>query len=303
MTLTGTNSYSGATSVNAGTLNVTGSIAGSNINIAGGATLTGTGKVGSTTVASGGTLMPGSSATPGTLSIAGNLTLASGSNFSDAISSSAAGLASVSGTASIGGNAITNFASGTYANGQQYTLITAAGGVTGTFSSIATSGLPAALRGALSYDANDVYLDLKPNALAPSLASNTTTNQHNVVAAIDAAVSTGSAVPSGGFNALYGLTGPALNSAIDQISGQVGPNVSNAVGQSFLSFLAMTAEGGVGDAGSFAPGSAYGSVTAPIALSSMPAKRGCGAGPMAVISDFRAMPRAARPACRPAMSA
>ena len=101
-------------------------------------------------------------------------------------------------------------------------------------------------------------------------------------------VSTGSAVPSGGFNALYGLTGPALNSAIDQISGQVGPNVSNAVGQSFLSFLAMTAEGGVGDAGSFAPGSAYGSVTRrPIALSSMPAKRGCGAGPMAVISDFQ----------------
>lgn len=262
-TLSGTNTYTGATSVNTGSLNVTGSIASSSVSVASGATLTGTGKVGAPSVASGGTLTPGSSATPGTLAISGNLTLASGSNFTDAIAPTAAGLASVSGTASIGGNAIANFASGTYTGGQQYTLITAAGGVSGTFSSFATTGLPGSLRANLSYDANDVYLNLKPNALAPSLASNTTTNQHNVVAAIDTAVASGAAEPSGGFNALYGLSGASLNSAIDQISGQAGPNVSNAVGQSFLSFLAMTAEGGAGDAGSYAPGSAYGAATAP----------------------------------------
>jgi autotransporter-associated beta strand protein len=261
--LTGYNTYAGATSVSAGTLNVTGSIASSSVSVAGGATLTGTGKVGTTTITTGGTLTPGAGGTPGTLTMVSNLTLASGSNFSDAITPSAAGLASVSGTASINGNAIANFASGSYAGNQQYTLITAAGGVSGTFSSFATTGLPGSLRASLSYDANDVYLNLKPNALAPSLAGNITTNQRNVVAAIDAAVSSGAAVPSGGFNALYGLSGASLNSAIDQISGRIGPNVSNAVGQSFLSFLAMTAEGGAGDAGNFAPGSAYGAASAP----------------------------------------
>jgi autotransporter-associated beta strand protein len=262
VTLSAANSYTGPTTVNAGALNVTGSIASSSVSVAGGAILTGTGKVGTTNVASGGTLTPGTSAAPATLTIAGNLTLAAGSNFADAISSGAAGLASVSGTASINGNALANFASGSYASGQKYTLITAAGGISGTFASLATTGLPGNLRGSLSYDANDVYLSLHPNALAPSLASNTTTNQHNVVAAIDAAVMAG-ATPTGGFNALYNLSGPALNSAIDQISGQIGPNVINAVGQNFLSFLAMTAEGGAGDRGSYAPGSAYGAAAAP----------------------------------------
>jgi autotransporter-associated beta strand protein len=261
LSLSGSNLYTGVTTVNAGTLNVTGSIASSNVSVASGATLTGTGKVGATSVASGGTLTPGSGAAPGTLTIAGNLALAAGSNFVDAVTPSAAGLASVGGTASINGNALANFASGSYASGQQYTLITAAGGVSGTFASLATTGLPGNLRGSLSYDANDVYLNLKPDALAPSLASNTTTNQHNVVAAIDAAVMAG-ATPTGGFNTLYNLSGPALNSAIDQISGQIGPNVSNAVGQNFLSFLAMTADGGAGGH-SYAPGSSYGAAAAP----------------------------------------
>jgi autotransporter-associated beta strand protein len=262
-TLTNSNFYTGATIISAGALQIgNGSIANSSVAVASGATLTGTGKVGATSIASGGTLTPGSNAAPGTLTIAGNLTLASGSSFVDPVASSGAGLVNVSGVAGINGNTIANLASGSYASGQQYTLITAAGGVSGTFSSLATTGLPGNLRASLSYDADDVYLNLRSNALAPSLASNTTTNQHTVVAAIDAAVTAG-AVPSGGFNALYGLSGASLNSAIDQISGQVGPNVSNAVGQSFLSFLAVTADGGAGDVGSFAPGSAYGAATAP----------------------------------------
>ena len=56
LTLAGTNTYTGATSVNVGTLNVTGSLAsGSALALAGSATLKGTGTVGGTvTVASGG---------------------------------------------------------------------------------------------------------------------------------------------------------------------------------------------------------------------------------------------------------
>jgi len=259
LTLAGINTYTGNTTVSTGALNVTGAIAASTVSVSSGASLSGTGKVGSTTIASGGTLNPGSSTTPGTLSVAGNLTLASGSNYADAITPAAAGLTSVSGIASINGNFIASVAPGTYTFGQRFTVLTAGGGLSGTFATL--SGIPAFVTGQLSYDANNAYLTFRPIALTPFL-SNATGNQHSVVTAIDAAVLAG-APPSGGFLNLYGLSGSALNNALDQISGQVGPNVTNAVGNSFLSFISMAAQGGSGSAGNFAPGSAYRGADAP----------------------------------------
>src|ERR1700752_1468725 len=76
LVLSGTNSYSGSTLVNAGTLSVNGSIAGPAIVNSGG-TLGGTGTVGSISVASGGTLAPGHSIRTPTAS--GNLSFAPGS--------------------------------------------------------------------------------------------------------------------------------------------------------------------------------------------------------------------------------
>jgi len=84
LVLTGDSSaFTGATSVEAGTLTVNGSLAGSTVTVASGATLGGKGAVGDTTIQSGGHLAPGSGGSIGsvaTLSIAGDLTLASGSN-------------------------------------------------------------------------------------------------------------------------------------------------------------------------------------------------------------------------------
>ncbi|MEI4507540.1 autotransporter-associated beta strand repeat-containing protein [Sphingopyxis sp. CCNWLW253] len=80
LTLTGANSYSGATAVNAGTLLVNGnqSAATGLFTVASGATLGGSGTIGgSVTVLSGGILAPGNS--PGTLNINGDLALAGGS--------------------------------------------------------------------------------------------------------------------------------------------------------------------------------------------------------------------------------
>jgi autotransporter-associated beta strand protein/T5SS/PEP-CTERM-associated repeat protein len=72
LTLSGANTYTGATNLNAGTLNLTGSIADSSLTTVGsGATLTGTGTLGALTVQTGGILAPGAS--PGTLN-AGNTT-------------------------------------------------------------------------------------------------------------------------------------------------------------------------------------------------------------------------------------
>ncbi|TPI21035.1 autotransporter-associated beta strand repeat-containing protein [Mesorhizobium sp. B4-1-1] len=78
-TLTGNNSYSGATNVNAGTLLINGNQSGATgpTSVASGATLGGTGTIGgSVTVADGGTLAPGGAGNiPGTLTINGNLAL------------------------------------------------------------------------------------------------------------------------------------------------------------------------------------------------------------------------------------
>jgi fibronectin-binding autotransporter adhesin len=78
LTLTGANTYTGATSVNAGTLRVNGSIASPLTTVFNGATLGGSGTVGgAVTIQSGGHLAPGNS--PGTLTITGDLLLSSGS--------------------------------------------------------------------------------------------------------------------------------------------------------------------------------------------------------------------------------
>jgi autotransporter-associated beta strand protein len=80
LTLGGTNTYGGATTVNAGTLLVNGSIAvGSAVTVTSGATLGGTGIVnGTVTVNANGTLDPGLIASVGTLLISNNVTFNSG---------------------------------------------------------------------------------------------------------------------------------------------------------------------------------------------------------------------------------
>ena len=79
LTLTATNTYNGATTVDAGKLVVNGAISNSAVTVQSSAILGGSGVVGSTTVLNGATIAPGNS--PGALTINGDLTWNNGGNY------------------------------------------------------------------------------------------------------------------------------------------------------------------------------------------------------------------------------
>ncbi|MBA2587151.1 MAG: autotransporter-associated beta strand repeat-containing protein [Alphaproteobacteria bacterium] len=234
VSLSGTNTYTGGTTVSAGTLNVSGKVG--SVSVVGGGTLAGTGTVGNTSVASGGSLSPGAGAATGTLAVAGNLVLSSGAAYIDYFAPSATSLTAVSGTASVNGTLTANAASGTYAAGQRYTLITATGGLSGTFSSFSTPCLPSTVKGRLSYDANDVFLNLDATAITPLLGAIASTNQTSVTTALDAAVKDG-ATPNSGITSLFAISGASLGTALNQATGDIGAKANQAAGQSFTPFL------------------------------------------------------------------
>src|SRR5262245_18529378 len=98
------------------------------------------------------------------------------------ISPTAADRTSVSGTASLAGSGVNaQFAAGSYVT-RNYTVLSAAGGVTGTFDVLATSNLPAGIQASLSYTATDVLLHL--TGVLGDLSS-LNPNQQNVANALN----------------------------------------------------------------------------------------------------------------------
>jgi autotransporter-associated beta strand protein len=142
--LSGANTYSGNTTVNAGTLlvNTPGSLSpGSAVNVNTNATLGGTGIInGVVTIADGGTLAPGDSI--GTLTLNGNVVLSAGStNVFEVDGTTPANDQVVLGASVTYGGMLQIEATGTFTNGQTFTLFSGPGATTaGNFSSIITSG-------------------------------------------------------------------------------------------------------------------------------------------------------------------
>jgi uncharacterized protein with beta-barrel porin domain len=196
------------------------------VSVGNGGTLAGSGTVGAINVASGGTLAPGLNGS-GTLTSTGNVTLAAGSTYDVNLSSSAAGQLMTSGTATLGGTLVVTSANGGYALGQKLTVLTATGGVSGTFTATQMQSTGATFKTAVTYDANNAYLEVDLAKLSPLLPTSATVNATNAVAGIDAAITAGDKLTSG-FNGLASQTSEGLATAAGQLSGEIGAAASSA---------------------------------------------------------------------------
>lgn len=235
-TLGGVNSYGGATVINGGTLTVNGSIAASSgVAVNAGGTLRGGGTVSAVTVASGGTLAPGAGSS-GTLTVNGPVTFASGSTFAVNLSSVSSPQLAVNGAASLSGTLSAASSDGTWLLGQKMTVLTATGGINGSFTAAPIASTGAVFTPVVSYDADDVYLTVNLSKLSPLLPANATANQMAPVAGIDAALAAGATV-SQPIQALGSLTSAGLATAATQLAGEVGADLSAAAASQADPFL------------------------------------------------------------------
>ncbi len=229
--LTGASTYSGPTTIEAGAmLVVNGSIV-SPVTVGG--MLGGTGTVGTTTISSGGVLAPGNSI--GTINVAGNLSFAPGATYAVEVSPSAADRTNVAGTTSLQGTALAAFMPGNYSP-RGYTLLSAAGGRSGTFGAFATVGLPDGFIASLAYSPTDVQLNL---TAVLGTGTTLTANQSAVAGAINNGFNSGNSLPSG-LSALFSQSGATLASSLNTLSGeaQSGVQVSTfAFSDQFLNTL------------------------------------------------------------------
>ena len=220
-TLSNTSAYTGATTVNSGTLSVTGDISSSSgVTVNSGGTLGGNGSVPTTTITSGGTLAPGTSSANGTLTVNGSLTFNSGSIYGVNVSSTSADKTVVQGapgTTTINGGtlAITVQPGGA----RSYSILTSSGLITGTFPTLNIVGT--VRNPSLAYGTNSIVFSVDSSLLSPTLPSSSSSNQRGVSSGIDDAINNGATL-SNAFNTLLGLTGSALTNALTQVSGEAG---------------------------------------------------------------------------------
>jgi len=231
--LTGISSgFTGTTIVNGGTLEVDGALASTQLGVFNGGTLSGTGTVGDPLIMTGGTLSPGSLANPyGTLTITDPLTLQAGAFYTVHLSPSANSRVDVTGAgnAAVLGGATVNaiWATGSYV-AKQYTILTAAGGVSGTFGSLVNTNLPANFKASLSYDLNDVYLDL---ALGFAFPGGLNGNQQAAANALTASFNR-----TGGIPLVYGGLTPA---GLTQASGELATGSQQTTFDAMSQFMGL----------------------------------------------------------------
>lgn len=219
--LSGTNIYTGATSINAGRLAINGSVT-SDTTIAAAGELGGTGTI-TGDVINNGTLAVGNSI--GTLTITGNAVSNSASTTEIEIQASASPVAGtdndliVADTATINGGDITvRGAAGTYTDGAKYTFLQTTSGLTGTYDSIVDD--LAFFDAQLGYDANTAFFTLV-SSQTDYASVGLSGNRRAVGGYIDDHFSTASGDFATLLDEFRTLTNAQVRSGLSQLSGDV----------------------------------------------------------------------------------
>ena len=221
LNFSGTSSLLTTTMVNAGGLQVTGSMTGPvNINSIA-AALSGTGSVGS--VSNNGFVQPGTPTGIGTLKVNGDFTQQPGGiteiKFNSAGNTPGTNndQLNIVGKAKLDGALKILSLDPTYTPGTHYTILTDTGGVTGTFAQVSTNLSMFGVR--VTYDPNDVSFELIPTTSLRAAAQ--TANQKSVGTALDSIALTS----TGGLFAMInnlGIQSPAQQrQAMTQMSGDI----------------------------------------------------------------------------------
>ena len=273
-TVTGVQTFAGGATVFGGaTLNVPDTL-NATVNVLAGGRLTGAGTIGG--LVNAGTVAPGASI--GTLNVNGPVTFQAGSTYE--VEANAGGqsdrIAATGAAALTGGTVQVLAQNGTYARQTRYTILTATGGVSGTFAGV-TSNL-AFLTPTLSYDPNDVFLTLNRNDITfASIAQ--TPNQRAVAGALDRGPPFSPLV-----QAVINLTDAGALQAFDALSGEVHGSVqavivddSRYIRQAVLGRLRQApyagGTGAIAALGSGGPMLAYADSAADVALAYAGGKR------------------------------
>ena len=244
LTLTGGNAYLGGTTINQGTLAVNGSLA-SGVTVNTDGILRGTGVVnGNTSVA--GRLAPGNS--PGTLTVNGSVSMASSSkleidvdgtgtgngagNYSRVLVQGAGNVFAAAGELQPILRGITGNANNTFTPviGQSFQVVTATGGVKGTFSSLTQpiAGLPTGTRFDALYDANAVRLAVTPKFYSDLPNIDLKGNSSAVGVVLDTVRPASFESKNSVFQALAIQSEPQVASTLQQMDGEIHADLLTA---------------------------------------------------------------------------
>ncbi|MEJ0003661.1 MAG: autotransporter domain-containing protein [Pararobbsia sp.] len=216
--LSGTSRYTGGTMIAGGELEVDGALANSAVTVASGGTLSGTGSVARATANAGSVISPGGQQL-GTLTINGNFNQASNATYRVQLApGNVSDLIAVNGAATLAGGAVLDVGqpqTGIYEPGSRYTVLSASGGVSGTYTLAGDTAISAFYAMTDSYDANHAYLGVEQTS--PLAAAALTPNQVATGRALDG-VSNRSTVSA----AVASLpTFAAARAAFGQLSGEI----------------------------------------------------------------------------------
>ncbi|WP_327520805.1 autotransporter-associated beta strand repeat-containing protein [Bosea sp. (in: a-proteobacteria)] len=285
LVLTGNHGYTGATTVNAGTLSVNGVLsASSQVTVNAGGTLGGVGTVTRTTI-NGGTLSPGNSV--GTIAINGNLAFTPGSTYRAEIQGAAADQANVTGTASLAGTLQLVGLGGPYRFSSPYTLLSATGGLGGTRFDTIANPFGDGVIVTVGYTSGDVQLTLAPKPLTPVepdvppppppvvpvdpapptptpppagpriIGVTAPANAYAIAKSIDKAIANGGD-PSSLFG-IYNLPAASIPAAVNSLSGEIhsaAPAMAHIASDQFLRTMLDPMAAGRLEPGNAGPGAA-----------------------------------------------